>query len=132
MVGTCKSNANAHSGLAVASNQKKIKAQINADEAHNKVNTTANREAILTREHEILAHIGATEDFIQQEDDMLQACVKRPDLCPSSQSLKWKCPETHLIARTRQLCPRKEPLKMMPVTDKCNAPAVIEVWKMTQ
>ena len=59
--------------------------QIQADEACKKVGTITNREAILTREHEILTCIGATEDSIQQADNLLQAHVNRPDLHPNSQ-----------------------------------------------
>ena len=94
MVGTRKSNADAHPGLAVASNQKKrrTKEQIQADDARKKADAITNREAILTREREILARIGATEDSIQQADDLLQAHANRPDFHPSSQSLKRKRP----------------------------------------
>jgi hypothetical protein len=93
MVSTCKSNANAHPGLVVASNRKRhTKEQIQADEARTKADAISNREAILAREREILARIGAAEDYIQQEDSMLQAHAKRPDLRPGPPSFKQKCP----------------------------------------
>jgi hypothetical protein len=128
MVGTHKANAEAHPGwVVVGNNQKKrcTKEQIKADEAHTRAHTIASREAILAREQEILTHIGVTEDFIQQEDNMLQAHAERPDLCPSSQSLKWK----HWHLRTRQLHTRTEPQKTR--TGKCTAPVAIEGWKVT-
>ena len=87
MVGTRKSNADAHPGLVMVASQQKrrSKRQILADEASAKADAIATRKAILARERELLERIGSIEDTIQREDDALQAHAARPDLRIGSQ-----------------------------------------------
>jgi hypothetical protein len=82
MVATHKANADAHPGLVVLASQqrRRSKHEILADKAWAKADAIAAREAILTRERELLERIGSIEDTIQREDDALQTQATRPDL----------------------------------------------------
>jgi hypothetical protein len=79
MVATHKANADAHPGLVVLA-RRRSKHEILADKAWAKADAIAAREAILTRERELLERIGSIEDTIQREDDALQTQATRPDL----------------------------------------------------
>ena len=82
MVGTRKSNADAHPGHVVLMSQqpRRSKEKITADEASAKAKAVAIKEAAAARQRAVAARIAELENIENQEEKVRQQNRKRPDL----------------------------------------------------